>query len=87
MNDNDPGMIESGWTALAQGLDFCCDYHRETFRTVYFAGAMTAMAAATTWQPGAEKVEINRSCLHLVCDELDVENFKAESESEGAGHA
>jgi len=82
------GLIELGWQGIEQdNHGFCCDHHRAMYRAIYFAGAMNAMAAATTWQPGAERGEIKPACLNMVCEELSIESFKAESESEGAGHA
>lgn len=83
----DVGLIQGGWTEIEEALEFCCDYHRGMTRTVYFAGAMNAIAAATTWTPGIDKAEIKPSCLNLVCEELDIEHLSAEREAEGVGNA
>ncbi len=81
-------LLETGWQHILQECKgFCCEYHRGMYRAIYFAGAMNAMAAATTWQPGAHDTEIHRACLNLVCDELTVESFKAELSDQTVGHA
>lgn len=88
MNDNHATLLETGWRAILQDQNgFCCDHHREMYRAIYFAGAMNAMAAATTWHPGIDRAEIRPACMHMVCDELSLESFNAERRADGAGHA
>jgi len=82
------GLIDLGWQAIEQDQQgFCCEHHRSMYRAIYFSGAMNAMAAATTWEPGADVITIRPACLGMVCEELSMESFSAEREADGVGHA
>lgn len=81
-------LLAEGWQLIMQDSNgFCCEYHRGMYRAIYFAGAMNAMAAATTWSPGVDRGQIIPACLHMVCEELSAESLRVESEAEGVGHA
>jgi hypothetical protein len=86
---NGATLLAEGWQhILNDNHGFCCEHHRAMYRAIYFAGAMNAMAAATTWQPGIEQsTEIKPACLNMVCEELTAEALVAERECGEAGHA
>ncbi len=79
--------IELQWDVVAKAQSFCCDLHREAFRQMFFMGAMSALAAASSWDPELPGATffVNVNGIDLLCEELTTAYHHINDDE--AGHA